>query len=249
MRSAAALIRRLARCAAVVPWMLAAAPLAAQERGAPAGVVAGSVHDAAGRPVAGAMVALAGTRRGTVSDSAGRFVLAGLPPRAYAATVSRIGFRSATEAWVVASDTLRVRVVLAAEAVALEGLTVRATRFERRLQNRLRASPHPSRAFGERDFRHVVAANAADYVRWYTGLALVACADRRAADCVYRRGRLTPVFVVVDEMPAVGGLAELGGRGMDEIHRVEVIDGTMVRVYTRRFVAQAERSDLRPVPF
>ena len=241
--------RRLAMSVAVLAWMLAAAPLVAQEQGAPAGVVAGIVHDAAGRPVPGALVALTGTRRRTVSDSTGRFVLAGLRPRTYAATVSRIGFRPAEEAWVVGSDTLRLQVVLAAEAVALEGLTVRMSRFERRLQSRLRATPHPARAYGARDFRHAVAANAADYVRWYTGLALVACADRRGADCVYRRGRLAPVFVVVDGMPAMGGLAELGGRGLDEIQRIEVIDGTMVRVYTRRFVAQAERHDWRPGPF
>lgn len=50
---------------------------------AEASAVTGEVVDRAGRPVAGAMVRLAGARRMATTDSAGRFTFAGLDPASY----------------------------------------------------------------------------------------------------------------------------------------------------------------------
>jgi Carboxypeptidase regulatory-like domain/LVIVD repeat len=47
------------------------------------GLLRGVVRDAAGRPVAGAIVTVLGTRFHTVTDAQGRFVLANLPPGVY----------------------------------------------------------------------------------------------------------------------------------------------------------------------
>jgi outer membrane receptor protein involved in Fe transport len=61
------------------------------------GIIAGTVTDTGGKPIAGANVTLTGpTTRSTVTDAAGAFTLSGVVPGIYSASVRKAGFVSVT---------------------------------------------------------------------------------------------------------------------------------------------------------
>jgi hypothetical protein len=111
-----------------------AAPLAGQD---PTGLVTGTVASEAGVPLPGAAVAVRGAAdtvlaASAAADSAGRFRVRGLAPGRYSVRVSHPGHAPRDFADVVLTAAEPVRdlgtVRLAAAAVSLEGLEVRAER-------------------------------------------------------------------------------------------------------------------------
>lgn len=120
--------RRLAAVTLSVACSLASVGQAiAQE---PAGRIVGRVLDAAtGRGLAGARVTVVETSVGAVSGVDGRYSLDGVPSgtQRVSATLLGYGTKTVTGVPVPAGGTARQDVTLAAEAVALEGLTVTAT--------------------------------------------------------------------------------------------------------------------------
>ena len=69
--------------------------------------------------------------------------------------------------------------------------------------------------------------------------------------CTFRRGRMTPVQVYIDETPTFGGLAELESYRPQELFLIEVYGGgSQIRIYTTRFMDRIARSGklLNPIP-
>src|SRR5690606_5044410 len=87
------------------------------------GQVSGTVTTDAGRPVAGASVAVVGTGAGTLAGSDGRFILQQVPAGQQTIRASMLGYREASETVTVAQgQTAEVTLQLAAQAVELEGI-------------------------------------------------------------------------------------------------------------------------------
>ncbi len=107
----------------VVPASLAA-------QGATGRVEGRIIHAATGRPLAGAQVMVPGTALRAVSEVDGRYGIANVPAGARAITVSHLGYaaKTVTGVQVPAGGAATLDVTLAAEAVAIEGLTVSAAR-------------------------------------------------------------------------------------------------------------------------
>jgi hypothetical protein len=226
--------------------VLAACVLAARPAAAQLGVVAGRVVDEkTGQPVPGAAVQV-GVLGRVATDAGGEFRLR-LPVGTHDAVVRRIGYQPQGARWTVGADTLRVTVTLAPEALALAELRVVTNRFVRRLENRLRALPVSTRSYDRERIEKSVSPTAADYVRVHTGLFRAPCPGTRALDCVRRHMRTVPLSVWIDERRAIGGLQELDSVPLDEIGRVEVEDGVVVRVYTTRYLEDAARRGVIPM--
>src|SRR5688500_5296435 len=114
---------RFVRCVVLV----AAVPGAVVAQG---GRISGTVTDSAKVPLAGAQVAVVGTRLGTMTDVVGRFTVSGVEAGTYEVRVQRIGERmqSVTGVVVRAGEDTRVDVMLARAPLSLTGVVVSASR-------------------------------------------------------------------------------------------------------------------------
>ena len=230
--------------------LLAAAALAASAAPAAAqGSVSGRVVDAAtGQPVVGAGIQI-GAQTRALTDAEGRFTLR-LAPGTHAATVARIGYQRQPQTWTVGGEPLEVTVRLRPEAVEVADLRVRVARgFEEARNRMLNAVPAPTRVYREEDFERTVSPNAADFVRMHGRIARAPCPNGNPSpDCVRKYGRVRPLAVYIDDRPAMGGMREVESVPIDQIARVEIIDGSTVRVYTRFFLEDAIRRGLIAIP-
>ena len=108
--------------------LLSSSPLMGQ---GPTGRIVGTVVDGeTGQPLPGAQIALVGTQIGTLAGVGGRYTLSGVPAGTQAIQVTFIGHaRKTVEGIAVPNDgTVMQNVSLASSAIAIEGLTVSATR-------------------------------------------------------------------------------------------------------------------------
>ena len=107
--------------------LVAAAPaaLAAQS-----GRITGTVTDSSKAPLAGAQIAVVGTRLGAMTDASGRYTIAGVIAGTYEVRVQRIGERmeSVTGVIVRTGEDTRVDVTLARAPLSLTGVVVSASR-------------------------------------------------------------------------------------------------------------------------
>jgi TonB-dependent SusC/RagA subfamily outer membrane receptor len=94
-----------------------------------AGIVVGTVTDrASGQPLAGTVIAIAGTKLGNASDGRGRYVIRGVPAGAATLNVQRLGFRPITRVvQVVAGDSVVASFSLDASAVQLNEVVTTGT--------------------------------------------------------------------------------------------------------------------------
>lgn len=130
------MIKRCVQTAALMLWVLAlglAAPASSPAQGVTTSAVRGSVTNVAGEPVADAQVVVRNTATGftrTVrSNAAGDFYVPNLPPGGpYVVSAARVGFEPFERRGInlVLNQTMALDLRLAEQAVALEGLTVRA---------------------------------------------------------------------------------------------------------------------------
>lgn len=99
------------------------APTAAQEN---FGAIAGSVRaEDTGTGLAGAQVALEGTRLGVLTNETGQFVMTRVPPGTYEVSITFVGYRSSTEeVTVVAGGTATVEAVLTIDPLNLDDIIV-----------------------------------------------------------------------------------------------------------------------------
>jgi hypothetical protein len=129
-RTAATTLARRAGALALALLLSAAAtkPLGAQEG---AGRIVGRVVDAeTGRGLAGAQVVVQGTSTGTLAGLDGRYVLARVPVGSHAVRVTYLGYaeKVVTGVEVAAGGAVHLDIALEGAAIAVEGITVSATR-------------------------------------------------------------------------------------------------------------------------
>ena len=131
---------------------------------------------------------------------------------------------------------------LTPDPIVLEGIAVVMDRFERRR----RAFPHASQVVDREELMVSPGSNLAEIIRRESFLQLTRCSPSYFQEfCAVVRGRLRPVRVYVDEMPAMGGSDYLDFLKPWELHLVEIYYSVgQVRVYTERFM---ERVGRRPV--
>ena len=116
---------------AVLLTALSGAPLAGQQD---EGTVRGAVTNEAGEPMQSATLYVEGTTRGTLSDAAGRFEIERVPAGERVLVVENFGYRIVRLPVTIAADgVVEVNVRLDAEALAIAGTVVTATREEQSL--------------------------------------------------------------------------------------------------------------------
>ncbi len=211
--------------------------------------VRGRVLDAStGTPIHGAYVALAGQDWGVLSDDNGRFVLRVDRASSYAVVSESLGYER-RELTVRRPIPRQLTVRLDPSPIQLDGIQVMSDRFRAR---RMSASMSV-RAFERSDLLDDPAQDVVEYLRNRMGRPLRECpfVTAFASMCTFRRGRLTPVQVYIDELPTLGGLAELENTMPQELYLVEVYgSGAQIRIYTTQFMTRMVRSGrlLNPLP-
>ena len=93
----------------------------------PTGVIAGTVTDEAGAPIADASIIIIGTAHTNLTDPDGRYVIRGVKPGTYDLRAAFIGYRAVRKQGITvrAGDTTWVNFALAATTVELPELTVK----------------------------------------------------------------------------------------------------------------------------
>ena len=75
------------------------------------------------------------------------------------------------------------------------------------------------------------------------------CSESGFQYCVPRRGRTSRVRVCIDEFPMAAGVDMLGSYPPEYFHLIELYDrGTMIRAYSKRFVARLAKHPRRLDP-
>ena len=205
----------------------------------------GTVVDSrTGRPLALATVEIPLLRRSTVTDEAGKFRLERMPPGEHGMRVRLVGYQAHSRP-VQTGQEAPIEVRLAEDPVLLAGLTVTVNRFDRRTKS----VPYSVRVLGKRDVYGSASSDAADFVLSRGGMFRTPCRRGFQSYCVYVRGSTVVPRVYLDDVPAAGGIDMLAMVPREEINRVEVIqNGTVIRVYTDRFMEWAARHNYRPMP-
>ncbi len=189
--------------------------------------IRGDVIDQAGAPIMDVEVLLGPDRR-TFSNINGRFKLSrirvGQPQLLQVRGLGMMPFAAMVDA---GRDTA-LRVVLAVDPVGQRMIAQQVTRLEQRTHGVPYSIQHMDRA------------------------ELMRQANLTLYDLVrYRlRANVTTVpCLFIDEFRSVFGVGELMNYLPDQIERIEIVDrGTMVRVYTRRYVQQMIRKRANPMP-
>ncbi|GMR14201.1 MAG: hypothetical protein BMS9Abin29_2441 [Gemmatimonadota bacterium] len=195
-------------------------------------------------PVPGVLVEVPGVEAVATTDSLGNFLL-DLPwGSGYHLSVKQLGYAS-TGVVVFASDFDRpVLILVAPDPVMLEGLTIVVDRF----RSRRHSSPYSVRTidsellrrWGGRDMLTVLRAQI-PFLR--------PCPNDPLAYCGRFRGSTVRVRVCLDEVPALGGIAQLAAYPPGVFHLIELYNGgTRLRAYTRRFVERLTKSRRRLLP-
>lgn len=226
----------------LVPVLLAVA-WAASSADAQRAVVRGRVIDAqSGKPVPGATVHL-GSDHSAVADAQGRFEIGRVSPGTQTVWARGMGYGVAASEIVVPQDSVRVELAIDPDPVRLEALVATVNRFEVRTRGYARAM----RVFRESEMRTAAAGDMREFVLWRTGMRRAACGSGRY--CVMIRGRAQEPAVFIDEVRLAAGMDLLTTVRPWEVARVEVYaGGAQIRVYTRRFMDWAARTNYRPLP-
>jgi hypothetical protein len=206
-------------------------------------VVRGRVVDAqTGRPVPGATVHL-GSEHAGVADDRGRFEIAHAPSGTQTVWARAMGYGMTASTVQVPDDSVSVELSISPDPVRLAELVATTNRFEVRTRGYARAM----RVFRERELSSAASADMREFVLWRSGLRRASCGFGRY--CVMVRGRALATRVYIDEVRLPGGMDLLSVYRPFEVARVEVYaGGEEVRVYTKRFMDWAARTNYWPLP-
>lgn len=121
---------KLVRTALLLLALLLVHPWTGAAQGATGRIVGRVVDGGSGRPLTGAQVLVRNTTLRAVSGVDGRYVVANVPAGTQALVVTHLGYaaKTVTDVQVPAGGAAELDVVLDVEALAIEGLTVSATR-------------------------------------------------------------------------------------------------------------------------
>lgn len=221
-----------------------AAPLAAQQ--APAAgtaTVVGRVVDATtGAGVPRAQVRLPALERMVLTSEEGYFLIEGIPEGEHEWSFRRIGYADWDQTSLV-KDGDRFTVRMLARPAVLEGITVTANAFE---VNRRRVAMRVD-AVDEETIMASGFSNAVDILASRANVAVTFCPPANERACVWVRGDLIRPSVWIDDEPAPGGLTQLLIYASPELYTIEAYGGgSVIRVYTRRYVERLAETGQRP---
>ena len=198
-----------------------------------------------GLPLYGAFVAPRGSLTGFLTDTLGNFALTLPASTTYLLYAEQLGYER-MELDVSYADADRpVEILLRPDPVLLEGVTALVDRFHRRRQ----FFSGSIRVYDRDRLLRSPGMNALDFVHSRTG-NVRPCRGDPLNYCVWRRGRLVPMSVCIDERFSFMGARELEHYAPQDFYLVEVYDwGRQVRVYTNQYVERAVNrgAPLRPL--
>jgi hypothetical protein len=212
-----------------------------------AAIVIGTVRDSAtDRPLPEVRVEFPAMEAAALTDSAGRFRLA-VPTRDdLLLVVRRIGYEPVATFVAVRDDTVALDVDLVPAARVLERVVVSAERyaaFARDLERRARAIGMRTRVFGPERMTPTDAPTLGDFILGRAALVRAPCGPKRAVwetVCVSHQGGILRVLVAIDEAMPTSDFAEARGRPLTDFAAVLVVDGVLVRAYTREYAARRQ---------
>jgi hypothetical protein len=205
------------------------------------------VDEVTRRPLPGALLRLE-PRHAALSDSAGIFALRDLPPGGGLILVEQFGYESLyvpvpPDRSVVLEIPLRP-VPLGVDGLSVEVMRGNVAEMERRIGNRRNALPLTSWSYGQEALVSARSGDMRTFLESETPVSFTRCPSRAASEgCVVGRGGATLAMkVCIDEMPAPGGLLQLGSYRPSELYLVDVYSrGALVLVYTRAFMDRLAR--------
>lgn len=236
------------------PLALEGITVTGEARGGLQGLV---VDEATRRPLPATLLRLE-PRAAALTDSTGVFSFRELPPGGGLLLVEQFGYEALYVP--IPEDRSRIlEIALRPMPVGVDGITVEAVRenvaaMTRQIRNRRNAAAVGVLAY---DQEALVGARSRDMWNFFeseTPVIFVPCPRRSTSeDCVLGRGgRPAGMSVCIDEMPAPGGLLQLGSYRPDELYLVEVYSrGSLVLAYTREYMerlAQRQRT-LTPMEY
>jgi hypothetical protein len=226
------------------PLALEGITVTGEARGGLQGLV---VDEITRRPLPATLLRLE-PRAAALTDSLGVFSFRELPPGGGLLLVEQFGYE---ELYVpLPADRSRIlEIALRPMPVGVDGLTVEAMRenvaaMTRQIGNRRNAAAVPVLSY---DQEALVGARSRDMRNFFvseTPVIFVPCPRRSVSeDCVLGRGGGSlGMSVCIDEMPAPGGMLQLGSYRPEELHLVEVYSrGSLVVAYTRAFMERLAR--------
>ena len=232
-------------------WLVLAAvvatPAAAQDaqpvcRDGEARIVGVVVDATTETPLAGASVSVARSDWQSLTTDSGRFLLCEIDTGPHLLTAERLGYKTVTALVEAAAAGDPLRVSMQADPIMLEGLEVVMDRF----RHRRRAVATTVRTYDEEELASSSYWSAADFIDSRPGIMIGPCRFRA---CVQVRGGRVESDIYLDEMPLIGGWAELESIPTAQLYMVEVYGrGRHIRAYSHAFMQRAARIRLLPMP-
>lgn len=194
--------------------------------------VVGRVLDAeTNAPIRSAFVRVLPTERGVFSDEQGNFRLPVEEMDAYFVLVGQVGYSDSEVILEAEELAAPVEVRLERDPIAVEGLTVLHDRFSER-RNKYAGVVW---ALDSEDLARSPATTAYDLI--LRRASVRPCPSGPLEWCVWRRGRLEPIEVWIDERPTWAGLDWLDDYAPEDLYLLEIFDrGRMIRAVTRKGV-------------
>ena len=219
----------------------------------PTFVLAGQIVDALTEtPVISAVIKVPELRRYVFSDVNGRFAFPDFPEGSWDIVVEMLGYHTLDGPVTVAEGNgLLLR--LNPDPIALEGLRVR-TRADGLFEERRRRYPFRVTNISPHDIANAINPDPAFIFRRNANSHVTSCSinsgELTLAGCYYRRGKLLPVRVFLDEGPLLGGMQELAMFPAAHLHSMDWLRDTgELYVYTKVFVERLSDSRMRLMPF
>lgn len=202
------------------------------------------------RPVVSAVVKLPELERFVFSDVNGRFAVPEFTAGTWQIVVEMLGYHTLEGSFTVAEGNGLV-LRLNPDPVALDGLRVR-TRADGLLDRRRRRHPHRVDHISPQAIANAINPDPTAIFRRHANVPLRSCywgpVDIEFS-CYDRRGRVKGVTVLLDEVPLLGGMAELQMFPADHIHSMDWVPGKGLHVYTKFFIERLNNSRMRLMPF
>lgn len=226
------------------PLALEGITVTGEARGGLQGLV---VDEITRRPLPATLLRLE-PRAAALTDSTGVFSFRELPPGGGLLLVEQFGYETLYVP--IPEDRSRLlEIALRPMPMGVDGITVEAVRenlaaMTRRIGNRRNAAAVPVMSWDQEALVGARSRDMRDFLESETPVILVPCPRGSTAEgCVLgRRGLITRMSVCIDEMPATGGLLQLGSYRPDELYLVEVYSrGSLVVAYTVEFMERLAR--------
>ena len=210
--------------AAAVVTSCALSPAVARAQGG--GTIDGVVRDAAGAPVLGAVVGVAGSASAVRTDEDGRFVLRNVAAGSTRVGVRRLGFEPAHTITMVPSGgavTVTIRLVPVATTLAAVRVTARPEAFEGRLAGfERRRARGAGNYIGRERIANANSRSVIDMLRTAPSVRIVRGAPGQPYQAVRFRGAKCAPLLFIDGVPASAGEFDMNMIDLTTLDAIEL---------------------------